>query len=75
MICPIASTGCGVRMPATTSSPCALARNSPYSSFAPVDGLRVNATPVPERSPLLPKTICTTLTAVPMSSGMSFARR
>ena len=25
----IASTGCGVRMPATTSSPCAFARNSP----------------------------------------------
>ena len=34
-------------------------------TFSPVDGLRVNATPVPERSPLLPKTIWTTLTAVP----------
>ncbi len=75
MICPIDSTGWGVRMPATTSSPCALARNSPKTSFAPVDGLRVNATPVPERSPLLPKTIWTTLTAVPILSGMSLARR
>ncbi len=71
----IVSIGCGVRMPATTSSPWAFARNSPYSPVAPVDGSRVNATPVPERSPLLPKTICTTLTAVPRSSAISCARR
>jgi hypothetical protein len=63
MICPIDSTGCGVD-PGDDVLPCALARNPPYSSFVPVDGLRVTATPVPDRSPLLPKTICTTLTAV-----------
>ena len=39
---------CGVRTPATTSSPCALIRNSPISSFSPVAGSRVNATPVPD---------------------------
>ena len=32
-------------------------------------------TPVAERSPLLPNTICTTFTAVPMSSGMPYVRR
>ena len=36
----------GVRMPATTSSPWAFRRYSPYSSGSPVDGLRVKATPV-----------------------------
>ena len=36
-----------------------------------VEGSRVKQTPVPEPSPLLPKTIWTTLTAVPRSSGMS----
>ena len=35
-------------MPATTSSPWALTRNSPKNSFAPVAGFRVNPTPVPE---------------------------
>ena len=40
-----------------------------------MDGSRVKQTPVPEVSPLLPKTIWTTLTAVPRSSGMPFARR
>ena len=58
----------GVRMPATTSSPCALRRYSPKSFFSPVFGSRVNATPVPESSPMLPNTIDTTLTAVPQSS-------
>ena len=58
-----------VRMPATTSSPWALVRYSPKSTFSPVFGSRVNATPVPESSPMLPKTIVTTLTAVPRSSG------
>jgi hypothetical protein len=48
---------CGVRMPATTSSPWALMRNSPYSRLSPVDGLRVNATPVAEFSPMLPNTM------------------
>ena len=62
-------------MPATTSSPCASTRNSPKGTASPVDGLRVKATPVPERSPLLPNTICTMFTAVPRSSGMSCARR
>ena len=42
---------------------------------SPVDGSRVNATPVPESSPRLPNTIDTTFTAVPRSSGMLFTRR
>ena len=37
---------------------------------SPVFGSRVNATPVPESSPMLPKTIVTTLTAVPRSSAI-----
>ena len=57
-------------MPATTSSPWALVRYSPNRTFSPVFGSRVNATPVPESSPMLPKTIVTTLTAVPRSCGM-----
>ena len=69
------SIGCGVRTPATTSSPCAFMRYSPYSPFSPVDGFLENATPVPEVSPILPKTIICTLTAVPQSPGMSFMRR
>jgi pyruvate,orthophosphate dikinase len=47
----------GVRIPATTSSPCAFIRYSPKSFFSPVAGFLVNATPVPEVSPMLPKTI------------------
>ena len=66
---------CGVRMPATTSSPCALMRNSPYSFFSPVDGLRVKATPVAEVSPILPNTMACTLTAVPQLSGILCRRR
>ena len=58
---------CGVRMPATTSSPWALVRYSPKRTFSPVFGSRVKATPVPESSPMLPKTMVTTLTAVPRS--------
>ena len=65
----------GVRMPATTSSPWALIRNSPYSRFSPVEGLRVKATPVAEVSPMLPNTMDCTLTAVPQLSGMSCMRR
>ena len=60
---------CGVRMPATTSSPCALMRNSPYSFLSPVEGLRVKATPVADVSPMLPNTMACTLTAVPQLSG------
>ena len=59
--------GSGVRMPATTSSPWALTRYSPYSSLVPSKVLRVNATPVPESSPMLPKTMLMTFTAVPRS--------
>ena len=70
----IAAIGSGVRMPATTSSPCALTRSSPHSPGSPVDGSRVKATPVPEPSPRFPKTIWTTFTAVPRSSGIPFAR-
>ena len=40
-----------------------------------VAGLRVNATPVAQSSPMFPKTIDCTLTAVPHSSGMSLRRR
>ena len=67
--------GLGVRMPATTSSPCAFMRNSPNSRFSPVEGLRVNATPVPQSLPMLPKTMLCTLTAVPMDDGMSLRLR
>ena len=42
-----------------------LMRNSPMSFFSPVAGSRVNATPVPEVSPMLPNAIIWTLTAVP----------
>ncbi len=62
------ASGRGVRMPATTSSPWAFIRKSPKGSPAsPVTLLRVNATPVPDREPVLPNTICCTLTAVPSS--------
>ena len=74
LVCICAIFG-AVRMPATTSSPWALVRYSPNSTFSPVFGSRVNATPVPESSPMLPKTIVTTLTAVPRSSGMSWFLR
>ena len=58
------------RMPATTSSPWALNRKSPYSPGAPVAGSRVNPTPVPEFSSRLPNTMACTLTAVPRSWGI-----
>jgi hypothetical protein len=38
--------------------------------LAPVEGLRVKATPVAQSSPMLPNTMAWTLTAVPQSSGM-----
>ena len=36
-------------------------------TFSPVAGLRVKPTPVAESSPMLPKTIVHTLTAVPLA--------
>jgi hypothetical protein len=63
----MADTGLGVRMPATTSSPWALVRYSPYITFSPVPGSRVKPTPVAESSPMLPNTMATTLTAVPLA--------
>ena len=60
----------GVRMPATTSSPCAFGRYSPYNSFAPVSWFLVNATPVPESDPMLPNTIIWTFAAVPRWCGI-----
>ena len=65
----------GVRTPDTTSSPWAFTRKSPEGSGAPVISSRENATPEHELSPLLPNTICCTLTAVPHSSGMRLMRR
>ena len=62
-------------MPATTSSPWALTRNSPKKRRSPVEGSRVNATPVPEVSPRFPKTIACTVTAVPQSLGIPWIRR
>ena len=38
-------------------------------------GSRVNATPLPLFSPVLPNTIACTLTAVPHSAGMLYLRR
>ena len=67
--------GNGVRMPATTSSPWALVRYSPKSLLSPVLGLRVKATPVPESSPMLPKTMVMTLTAVPRSWAIFWLSR
>ncbi len=64
-----------MRTPETTSSPWAFCRKSPLGSLKPVTSLRLNATPDPLVSPLLPKTICWTFTAVPQSSGMRFSRR
>jgi len=40
-------------------------KNSPNNPFAPVAGSRVNATPVPQSSPMLPNAIDCTFTAVP----------
>jgi hypothetical protein len=36
-------------------------------TFSPVPGSRVKPTPVAESSPMLPKTMATTLTAVPLA--------
>ena len=49
--------GSGVRMPATTSSPCALSGTRRRTCSRRCVGSRVNATPVPESSPMLPNTI------------------
>ncbi len=63
------------RMPATTSSPWALTRKSPSSTFSPVVASRDMATPVAESSPTLPNTIAWTFTAVPRSWEMPVALR
>src|SRR3712207_7220241 len=67
--------GFPARMPATTSSPWALVRYSPVTTFSPVRGLRVKQTPVAPSSPRLPKTMETTLTAETAVSGILFTRR
>ena len=67
--------GLGVLIPATTSSPWAFIRYSPNRRFSPVEGFLVNATPVPQSSPMFPNTMDCTLTAVPQLPGMSFKRR
>ena len=64
-----------LRTPETTSSPWAFSRKSPEGSGAPVISSRLKATPEPESSPLFPKTICCTFTAVPQLSGIPFSRR
>ena len=51
-------------------------RKSPNGlPLSPVALSRVNATPVPERSPVLPNTMRCTFTAVPRSCGMPCRRR
>ena len=67
------SSGSVLRMPATTSSPWALTRKSPYGPFSPVAGSRVKPTPVPDWSSRLPNTIACTFTAVPRSCGDALA--
>ncbi len=62
-----ADRGSVLRIPATTSSPWALTRKSPYSPVAPVAGSRVKPTPVPDSLSRLPNTMAWTLTAVPRS--------
>ena len=47
----------GVLVPATTSSPCALIKYSPKTSFFPVDGFLVKATPVAQSLPIFPNTM------------------
>ena len=60
-----ASIGRGSKVPDTTSSPCAPGSHSPIGSGAPVEGLRLNRTPVPESRSRFPNTIACTMTAVP----------
>ena len=71
----IDSTGCGVRIPATTSSPCAFTRYSPYASRSPVAGLRVKHTPDAHSAPAFPYTIACTFTAVPLRCVTRLMRR
>ncbi|MPM51380.1 hypothetical protein SDC9_98128 [bioreactor metagenome] len=61
---------CGVRIPATTSSPCALIRYSPLKRSSPVPASREKHTPVADVSPIFPNTMACTVTAVPHSSGI-----
>ena len=67
--------GCGVLIPATTSSPWAFTRNSPLKIRSPVAASRVKATPVADVSPMLPNTMACTFTAVPHSSGILLSLR
>ena len=67
---PIFVICCGVRIPATTSSPWALIRYSPLNRSSPLPASREKHTPVAEVSPILPNTIACTLTAVPHSAGI-----
>ena len=61
---------CGVRIPATTSSPCALTSHSPLKTSSPVAASRLKQTPVADVLPMLPNTIAITETAVPHSAGI-----
>ncbi|OAV74096.1 hypothetical protein Barb7_02453 [Bacteroidales bacterium Barb7] len=61
---------CGVRIPATTSSPCALIRYSPLNTSSPLPASREKQTPVADVLPILPNTIACTFTAVPHSAGI-----
>ena len=65
-----AAIGFGVRTPATTSSPWAFGRYSPYRVFSPLAGSRVNATPLALAAPRLPNTMAWMFTAVPHERGM-----
>ncbi len=66
---------CVTRVPATTSSPCALGSQSPSIARSPVVTSRVVRTPVAEPAPRLPNTIVWMLTAVPRSCAMPAALR
>ena len=57
--------GNGVLKPATTSSPWAFIRYSPYNSFFPVEGNLVKATPVPDFSFKFPNSIVWIVAPVP----------
>lgn len=72
---PGAPMGVGVAAPETRSSPCRPSRNSPYSARSPVFGLRVKATPEPERASKLPNTIAWIVTEVPSASEIAWCAR
>ena len=70
-------TGNGLGSPDSGHNIFALCVDEVFSvnSPGPVEGFLVNATPVPEVSPIFPNTMDCTLTAVPQSPGISFIRR